>query len=197
MSKKSTLIPTLVISALLASPGHSAAGPAKRDKGVTAGKVLAQSLGGIGAGLVGGLAGWGVGSVAGTVFGDKGKSDGFWISPAYVWGFYGAFAGYAAGTATGISLVGHKQGLDGSPILTAVGNLAGQALALWLRADMHNSALEGSVLFAIPMGLSLAAYDGSHWARHRSDGVSAGMDGGAPPSMGARPYRLEVVKFTF
>lgn len=192
MLKKPALILTLAISALLARPGHTAAGPAKESKDVTAGKILAQSLGGIGAGLVGGLAGWGIGSAAGSVFGDK---EG--ISPAYVWGFYGAFAGYAAGTVTGISLVGHKQGLRGSPVLTMVGNLAGQALALWIRADMHNSALEGSVLFALPMGLSLAAYDGSHWARHRNDGASAGMAPEGLLSMGARPYRLEVVKFTF
>ena len=120
MLKKTGLLLTLLTTALVsAHPCHSAAAPAKKNKDVTAGKVLVQSLGGVGVGLLGGLAGWGVCYVAGSAIGDK--DDG--ISPGYVGGFYGA--------------------------------------------------------------------------RTRNDGASAGMEAPGAPSMGARPYRFELVRLTF
>lgn len=198
MSRMPALTLVLAFAALLTDAAQAASAPvAKPAGGFQATHVLGQAAGGFLGGAVGAGAGFLVGSAAGSIFGSD-QEDGFWVSPAYVGGLYGAYGGYVLGSVGGIAWTGHKQGLQGSTWATLLGNAAGQALAFWLKEHVGGNATAQVALVAgMPYALSLAAYDGSHWARTRDSAEPAAEAGGKGFSLADMPYRFELARFTF
>lgn len=194
MSLKSALALALAASTLAARPSHSAtraAEPAGKPAQLTAGKVALQALGGLGGGLAGSAVGFAVGTALGSIIYDS-DPLGRWAG-----GAIGAYSGYSLGSVVGISWVGRKQGLRGSPWLAAAGNLAGQALAFWIAEELYDSPSDALPVFlGLPAAMGLAAYDGSHLARSAAAGPwPRDPAGGKGPS--GPVYRLQLLSLSF
>lgn len=147
------------------------------------GRVVLESLGGIGGAVVGGLVGTGIGL---AVFGDDGEFGG--LAAAIV----GGIPGTAIGLPTGIYLTGEAWGGDGNYWATWGGVLAGSVVpfivSYSMLGDDPSDALMVFLWGTLPLAGGVIGYELSQrdpapapgttfWVAPTRDGIFAGLGG--------------------